>query len=514
MNIVNAFSSIAFFTILSRVSGFARVAVFAAYFGTGVEADIFLSVMILPELMYKFISDGLITGAAIPMFVRREPGTKSERNTFWTLFWGISMFSLIPVALNIILAESICTMMVPGFLPETQLRMAQMWREMSLYIVFSLWSSLLTSFLNARKIFGPPAVGPFLVNSVVIAGILLMQGRGIENLVIFVLCGIALQTLWLFLLTGKFIGKFVFPWSGNFFNYEVWEKFKQKTIPIAMWLILTPVIPLWERFLLSKQGIGMVSILNYSDKLIYLPLGVISLSLASAVFPGMSESDSVKRLEILQKSFWWGLFVLLLPVTVIFYSCSDQIIQIVFARGKFQQFEILSTSGLLSAYSLFLIPASAVMLLNRFFYSEGYFRLTFIVGVISVVVQVAADTILVDKIGWIGVGYGAALGSSVQMVILCFMILWVKKIFSGLKSFFMPLLSAVFMGMLQIVILKSIWPDFLSLFPAGKTGFLIGLVIVWLITQTVNLLLYLLARRVGLVTQVLCVPVKKGDSAG
>ena len=114
MNIGKAFGSMALVTLLSRVSGFLRVAIFAAYYGSGPEADIFLSVMILPELMYRFIADGLISSASVPMFVRKREQGGESRKTFWTLFWGIAGVTLPVMAVLVFFAEPICGAMMPA----------------------------------------------------------------------------------------------------------------------------------------------------------------------------------------------------------------------------------------------------------------------------------------------------------------------------------------------------------------------------------------------------------------
>ncbi|MBF0545956.1 MAG: hypothetical protein HQM08_16050 [Candidatus Riflebacteria bacterium] len=494
MSIIKAFTSIAFFTVLSRVSGFLRVAFFAAFFGTGTEADVFLSVMILPELMYKFTSEGLITGAAVPIFVTEKPGTQKESQIFWTLFWGVSISALFAIIAMLIFAKQICSSMVPGFLLETQSRMVEMWKMMAFYILFSVQGSLLTAFLNARQIFGPPAIGPFLVNVVVILGIYLNKEGHVEFLVPYVLMGIFIQTFWLFHISRKIVGGMIYPWSRGYFQTDVWLDFLKKSAPIAIWVFLTPIIPLWERFLLSKQGVGAVSTLNYTDKLIYLPLGVISLSLASAIFPSLSESGEKVRIKILGKSIWWGLFVLLLPATLIFYLCSEQIMYVVFARGKFQAAEIASTSSLLTAYSTFLIPISTVMLINRFFFAEGFFRITFMVGIVSVFLQVLLDTYFVEKIGWLGVGYGATAGSFFQMILLCIMIAW-KKSFESVKIVLTPIVVTLGVFFFAGLYLKPIWMALLAHFSSGKTTQLIAIVAFWLLLQIPLFGLALVSKR-------------------
>jgi len=417
MNAGKAFGALAFLTLISRVSGFLRVAIFASFYGGGTESDIFLSVMILPELMYKFMTEGLVASASIPLFVRMQKEPEALKKAFWTLFWCLFLFSGALVVMMIYFGNQICAAMVPGFLAQTHSRMAILWYIIVPYALFAFQSGLMTAFLNAQGIFAKPAWGPILVNAAIIAGIFMGKGGPVEYVAISVLVGGIIQFLWLFWLVNGNGASWIPPWDKNSYLPQVLREFTTNSAPIACWILLTPIVPFFERNLLSSQSEGAVSILNYTDKLFYLPMGIVSISLASAVFPLLSEKTPKERPQLLLKTLW-GLTIFLFPLLVILQSGGHTFVSLIYQRGKFDLSAVDLTVGLLKTFSWSLLPASASMLLNRFFFAEGNFRIPFIFGILSIVLQVSLDWKLVGDWGYTGVAWGAVIAASIQILLL------------------------------------------------------------------------------------------------
>ncbi|MFZ2956058.1 MAG: lipid II flippase MurJ [Candidatus Ozemobacteraceae bacterium] len=495
MTLGRAFGSIASLTLLSRVSGFVRVAVFAALFGGGIEADIFLAVMILPELMYRFLTDGLVGSAAVPLFVATPSGGDEERRAFGTLFWGLTALALPLTGVLVLAANPLCGLMVPGFLPESHARMAVLFRFIAPYVVFSLQSGLMTAFLNARGRFAGPAAGPFLVNLVIIAGIIATRGGPIEMLGPVVLLGITAQVVWFFAQIRRLIvGGFPLP-ARKDFDQKLWMEFLTRTAPVACWIFVTPIVPLFERFLLSHQGVGAVSVLNYTDKILYLPLGIISVSLAGALFPMLSERKGTDRAHLLARSFV-HLLVFLVPMAVMLYAGADAVTEVIYRRGQFGAGETLLTARLLAAYALSLIPLSVSMLFNRLFFAEGLFRLSFMIGLGTVLVQVVADALLVQHWGAVGVGWGQVIASVCQLVLF----LVALNMHEGRETVKILLPSLV--GILVAVVLltpigTSFLPRMLTVCGEGKIATLAGLTLGWLLLQLPLLVIARLRARLN-----------------
>jgi putative peptidoglycan lipid II flippase len=488
MNIGRAFGSVAGITLLSRLSGFFRVAVFAAYFGSGQTADIFLSVMILPELLYRFAADGLISSAAVPQFVRLTDQEHERRRLFWTLFWAITGISLISIFLFLLFAEPICGTMVPGFVPAARQRMVSIWRIIVPYLLFSLHSALFTAFLNSSGSFALPAIGPILVNLVIIAGILAGGGESLELIAASVVAGIALQFCWLFWLSWGWDITWLSPLRRDLFSREYLTEFASQTMPVACWIFLSPIIPLFERYLLSSQPEGSVSILNYTDKLLFLPLGIISISLSSVIFPLLARNTGPAAERLLHRSLW-SMTACILPIGLVLSAGAPFLSDIIFKRGQFGATEVALTADLLRIYAFALLPLSATMLLNRLFFAKGNYRVPFLAGLLAILVQVVCDTVLVERLGSVGVAWGAFLAAMLQTLLLLLGMRGLGGVTSPAGAA-LPMLFGGIVSVLALHPLAALFQAAMPMFPETKLGRLLCLGGIYGILQMALALLF------------------------
>ncbi|HEY9071416.1 MAG TPA: lipid II flippase MurJ [Candidatus Ozemobacteraceae bacterium] len=495
MSLGRAFGSLAGLTLLSRLSGFVRVAVFAAIYGGGREADLFLAAMILPELLYKFMADGLVSAAAIPLFVQDRQDPASVRRTFWSLFWPVSAGALLLTVLLMVLAEPLCGLLTPGFDAGLAGRMVALWRILAPYTLLSVQAALLTSFLNAMGLFGRPAVGPLLVNLVIIAGMLAAGNGPVETIGYAVLAGAAAQFLWLFRLALRHGAAYVATdCSPGNIEYDILFRFAAGAGPVAGWVLLTAVVPVFERALLSSAPGGTVAALNYTDKLMNLPLGIVSISLASAVFPSLSSAGEEERMRLIRRAFWF-LGAMLVPVVFVMTGAAESVTTVVYRRGRFDAGAAGLTAHLLEAYGWALLPVSVVMLLNRLCFAAGRYRLPFLIGLAGVTLQIGLDIRLTARMGAAGVGWGAVGAALFQLICLTVAIGWSSGRKGGFAATLLPLAfwgGATIIGSGNIPMLHS---GFRAAMPPGTLGDLCALGGLWIILQLLAASVALSVRR-------------------
>ena len=417
MHILRSFFSLASLTLFSRVSGFFKVAAFAAFYGRTSEADLFLTVMLLPDLVYKFLSEGLISSAAIPIFVDLRQDKAKRRTAFWSLFWVALLISAIISVFIGLNSQKICELITPGFSGIIIWRMSNFWELISIYVIFGLLSGLFTAYLNAQGLFALPALGPIIVNLFIIAGIFGAKGSPVEWIGFSVLLGAFIQTAFLLFLClkngvsleGHF--KYLKP------DFRVCLSFIQGVMPIAVWISVLPFIPLYERHLLSMLGEGSVATLNYSEKLFNLPLGIISISLARVAFPELSKLRGEAKDNLLNRVLL-GIVLILIPVLLVNHFFAESIVAIVFKRGKFSSSDVAIAGKLFRSYSWALIPLSLSLVLNRSFFAERNYLVPFLAGILAASAQFYFGGNFVAKFGIKGIGFAACLAYSIQFLIL------------------------------------------------------------------------------------------------
>lgn len=377
----------------------------------------FLAIMILPDLMYRFLSEGLVSSASVPMFVDLRDDHEQLGRSFWTQFWlAVIVGSLIALGLSLF-SGPICRSMTPGFAVHDMGRLQVMWSLVTTYVVASLIAGVMTSLLNARMSFAAPAIGPLLVNLAIIVSIFLARGGPVELIAIATVAGSVIQAVWLFWLVRRLRLIDTGLKKSLVIDPGMAREFLVAVTPVAIWISVLPFIPVYERYLLSMEATGSVAALNYAEKLFNLPLGIISISLAHVILPRLSMLDHQGRSRFLLKSFAAATLAIA-PVVLLILAFSDQIVSLVYQRGRFSAADAEVAAALFKSYSLALLPVSLSMVLNRGFFAARNYLMPFIAGLSAAAVQFYLGARLVSSYGVPGIGYAAAIAYSVQMLIL------------------------------------------------------------------------------------------------
>jgi putative peptidoglycan lipid II flippase len=170
--------------------------------------------------------------------------------------------------------------------------------------------------------------------------------------------------------------------------------------------------PLWE---------GAVSHLFYSQRLYQFPLGVLGISLATAIFPVMSSDAARKDFSALCKTISRGLrcaVFIALPATAGLLLVGRPLISAIFQRGQFTPTDTVVTAGVLGFYALGLCGYFSQQVLTRAFYSMQDSR----TPTQSALIAVAANIVLNLTFIWFmrtrGLAASTALCSYLQTVLL------------------------------------------------------------------------------------------------
>ena len=403
-------------TLVSRLSGFVKVAAIAAFYGRTLQADMLTAALVLPDLVYKFLSEGLVSSAAVPIFVKERENKQLLTNSFWSIFWVTVLACFVVSVLLALGTEPICDILMPSLPDEYDPDLRAMWIILIPYLTLGMLSGVLTSLLNAMMSFGLPAVGTILVNVSIILGTVIAYGGDIKIIAFANTVGALAQVLWLFWLIKKddYLGDGI----KNFvaFDKNIAMKYFKASLPITAWIAILPFIPVYERHLLSSDA-GGIATLNYTEKLFNLPWGVISISLAHVILPTLSLLEGKERTRFLGKSL--GLSALaVIPIIVIIYFGADLIVEIVFKRGKFSSEDVAAAAGLFRIYAVALLPVSLNMILNRGFFASGRFKIPFAAGIISVIIQLYICYAAVPQLGMNGIAVAYISASTAQLIIL------------------------------------------------------------------------------------------------
>jgi len=176
--------------------------------------------------------------------------------------------------------------------------------------------------------------------------------------------------------------------------------------------------PLWD---------GAVSKLYYSQRLYQFPLGVLGISLATAIFPVMSAEAAKKDFDALLRTISRGLrasVFIAIPATVGLILVARPLVSAVFGHGQFAKSEANTewTACTLSFYALGLCGYFCQQIATRAFYSMQDSKMPALTALAAVFANIALNLTLVWFMATAGLALSTAICSYLQVVILIFVL--------------------------------------------------------------------------------------------
>jgi len=120
VNLLRNFATVGSFTMMSRVLGFVRDILIAAFLGTGVVADAFFVAFKLPNLFRRLFAEGAFNSAFVPLFARavEEGGREDARRFAEEILSALLVVLIITTLLAEIFTPALVWAIAPGFAGE------------------------------------------------------------------------------------------------------------------------------------------------------------------------------------------------------------------------------------------------------------------------------------------------------------------------------------------------------------------------------------------------------------
>jgi putative peptidoglycan lipid II flippase len=174
------------------------------------------------------------------------------------------------------------------------------------------------------------------------------------------------------------------------------------------------------------EGTGAVSALSFAFRLMYMPIGIFGVSIATAVVPTLSRHAAKNDIAGMRDTVSSGLRLMLMlnvPATVGLMVLATPIVALIFEHGRFTAANTAATAAALACYAPGLIGYSAVKIAVPAFYSLRDSRTPVLVSVTTVLVNVGLNLTLVRIMGF----QGLALGTSVSALVNAGVLLWLLR---------------------------------------------------------------------------------------
>ena len=175
----------------------------------------------------------------------------------------------------------------------------------------------------------------------------------------------------------------------------------------------------------SYLAVGSLSWLYYSERIIYLPVGVFGVALATVVLPSLSRHHVRQETKLYSANLDWGLrmvCVLALPAAAGALVLGGPILATLFQYGVFQAHDVMMSERSLMAYALGMPAFMLVKMLASGFYSRQDIKTPVKVAVMAVVLNVILNALLIKPLAHAGLALATSLSSWFNAVLLLILI--------------------------------------------------------------------------------------------
>ncbi|WP_421091046.1 murein biosynthesis integral membrane protein MurJ [Pseudochrobactrum sp. MP213Fo] len=421
---------------MSRVFGFTREMLMAAFLGTGPVADAFNTAFRFPNTFRRLFAEGAFNAAFVPLFAKEiEKNGMDGARRFSEEVFGVLFTILIglTIAMELSMPFLVSTLIAPGFTADpvkfdNTVRLAMI---MFPYLACMSLAAMMGGMLNSLHKYFAAAIAPVFLNFILIGVLLLAWVKNYDPLQIgyalswgVMAAGVVqLGIVWFAVRkAGMKIGLRRPKLTKNV------KRLLMLALPAAITGGITQINLLINTNIASGQD-GAVSSLVYADRFYQLPLGVVGIAVATVLLPELSRAlrggNLTEAGNLQNRSVEFTLF-LTLPAAAALLVFSEPLVRLLFERGQFGQDSTLIVSQILAIYGLGL---PAYVLIKAFI--PGYFaredtRTPMIFAGISVVVNVSLALILFPRLGPGGIAIAEITAGWINAILLLGVLIWRK----------------------------------------------------------------------------------------
>jgi putative peptidoglycan lipid II flippase len=165
------------------------------------------------------------------------------------------------------------------------------------------------------------------------------------------------------------------------------------------------------------QGTGAVSWLQYAFRLMYLPIGLFGVSIATAVLPAVARHAAVDDRDAVSRTVARGIALMLMvnvPATVGLFILATPIVRLLLERGHFLESDTMATAAAVQCYAVGLVGYSAARIASPVFYALGRSRVAVMLSTASIGVNLVLSLVLVRSMGFRGLALATSLAAIVN----------------------------------------------------------------------------------------------------
>ena len=412
------------YTLLSRLTGFARDIMLAAILGAGPVADAFFVALRLPNHFRAIFAEGAFNAAFVPAYahVHGEKGEASAKlfaDRIFTLLFASQLVLLVVAWLFMPQAMSI---LAPGFTEDAAQRQLaiELTRITFPYLLLITLVTLYGGMLNVMQRFASAAAASIFLNIAMMATLAVAvwfptPGHAAA-------WGVLISGfLQYFLLAGDLARHGGLPRFAPLRLDEDIRAFFRALGPATLGSMGTQVAMFADTIIATFLPAGALSALYYADRLNQLPIGVIGIAVGTVLLPEMSRrltaNDHDGAMASQRRAYDFTL-LFSVPFVAAFLAVPDVITRAMFARGAFSKADAAAAGATLAAYAVGLIPFVMIRSAVSTFYARKDTATPVKASLTGIAVNVLLKIVLMGSLAQVGLALATAVGAWVNLLLV------------------------------------------------------------------------------------------------
>jgi putative peptidoglycan lipid II flippase len=404
-------------TFASYVLGLGRDKIFAHTFGAATSLDSYNAAFVAPDFAFNFLVASGIAAAGVPLFMELQRRSRAEAYAYMSALLSVAVMTMFVVGVIIVVFAPFWGQLVaPGLPVEGQVLLVRLLRIMAWSPILFAASNALGALLVAERRFWGYGLSPVLYNVGIILGTLwLAPSLGIMGAAWGTVLGALLH------LTVRLVEVWWLAWPLKAtwrMPANLWSRtlrlMAPKMIGHPVELITFGVFT----NLASHLTPGSITILSFARNFQSVPVSVLGIAMATAVFPALSEaalSTSGELRRLFRRTAVAILFVSAAAAFALFVI-RRPLVQLLLGGGKFGAGDVAQTALVLGVFCLAIPTESLSHLGARAFYATQHTLIPVVFSVASLLIAIGSAYLMLPRWGIVALPLGFGLGSLFKTV--------------------------------------------------------------------------------------------------
>ena len=418
-NIIKYAVLIVFSTLVFKGLGFVKQAVVAFYYGAALETDIFYSA-------YNLIIDSSRSiiknfGIALIVVYSSVKGNKEKKELdklVSIIFKILIVFSVILSLSFFIFSKQIASIISINLASTNLELLSNTISILSFVYLFLAFQLIGSSILNAEKDYFYPRLESAIISiCAILSCLILKKYLNIGALIVSTYLSTLIFSFILWRKSSRYIKISLLKIE---FTDDVLKVIKL-ALPLVIGDLFMQLIITMNRNIGFSIGEGAVSALNYANTLVDFVKTVFITSLSEMLLSYFSNlrssnneqkllSNTIKAINII--------LCVLIPISIISYFNSENIVRIVYFRGAFDEKGVSLTSSALSGYMLCFPALAVINTISNNLFANQQTKKPMIFQVLVYGIMIFPTYLLAKEFGTFGIALGYSIATYVYLIFI------------------------------------------------------------------------------------------------